>query len=403
MIPVHEALQIILSRTPPPRPCQVALEEALGLVLAEDVYSDMLIPPFDRATMDGYALCAADATAQDAVLRVIGESAAGHGFGGTVGSGEAVRIMTGAPVPRGADTVQIVEKTSLRGDQVIIREPLEKGRNVAPAGSEVGVSDKLSAGRFIGPAEMAVLASFGAAIVPALCPPRVAVLATGDELVDVAAKPGPDQIRNSNALSLLCQIRSLHIEPTSLGTAPDEEKALRLKMQEGVVHDVFLVTGGVSMGQYDLVGKTLSGMGAQIHFSRVAIKPGKPLTFATLEQRLVFGLPGNPVSGFVTFEVFVRPAIERLLGRSPGAFQIRARVGDRCDNHGPRDYYAPARTRWTGDFWEAEILKTRGSADIFRFSAADSLIILPAGSDTPPGAERTALLLSDYWERTKSS
>lgn len=399
MIPVKQALEIIEMQIPAPQSHNLPLSQALGCVLAGDVYSDMLMPPFDRATMDGYAVRSADVLNPGAALTVIGESTAGRGFAGSVGPGQAVQIMTGAPVPAGADCVQMVEKTEARGDQVIIGEPVEKGKNIAPAGSEVGPGDKLNAGRYIGPVEMAVLATFGACTVPVFKPPRVALFSTGDELVDVTTRPGADQIRSCNAYSLAALLRSCHIEPTDLGIVPDQERVLEEKMEEALSYDISLATGGVSMGKYDLVARTVEKVGARIHFDRVAIKPGKPLTFATRRQSLFFGLPGNPVSAFVAFEVFVRAALARLMGGGRALMRVQAKLTNCFVNQGPRDYYAPARTRWNGRHWETEVLSTRGSADIFRFSSADSLVVLPADSDSQPGTERTVLLLGDYLER----
>ncbi len=402
MIPVAQALQVVKAYTPALDPCDLPLDQARGCVLAKDVYSDILMPPFDRATMDGYAFRAADVSAPNTSLKVIGEAAAGHGFGGIVGPDQAVRIMTGARVPQGADCVQMVEKTRASGDQLVILEPVEAGKNIAPAGSEVGAGDKLDAGRYVGPSELAVLAAFGAATVPVFRPPRVALLVTGDELVHIATRPGPDQIRNSNAYSLMAQIRSCAIEPTYLGITPDQEEALRQTLEEALRHDIALATGGVSMGKYDLVAGILKGMNASIHFDRVAIKPGKPLTFATRGRSLFFGLPGNPVSSFVTFEIFVRPVLAHLMGKKGSLAEITARLSCSFANRGPRDYYGPARTRWSGRHWQTEILRTRGSADIFRFSAANSLAVLPADSDFRSGAEVRVLLLSDYLERITS-
>ncbi|HEY3131066.1 MAG TPA: gephyrin-like molybdotransferase Glp [Acidobacteriota bacterium] len=402
MISVSQALQIVKAYSPAPECCAVPLEKALGSVLAKDLYSDILMPPFDRATMDGYAFRAADVSTPNASLRVIGESGAGRGFGGIVGPGEAVRIMTGARVPQGADCVQMVEKTRDSANQVVILEPVETGKNIASAGSEVGAGDKLEAGRYIGSSVLAVLASFGAAAVTVFRPRRVALLVTGDELVDVAMRPGPDQIRNSNAYSLMAQIRSCGIEPAYLGVAPDREELLRPKLEQAASHEISIATGGVSMGKYDLVAGILKEIGATIHFDRVAIKPGKPLTFATRGNNLFFGLPGNPVSSFVAFEVFVRPVLAHLMGKKGSLAEITALFSGSFSNRGPRDYYGPARTRWNGRHWETEILKTRGSADIFRFSAADSLAVLPAESDFRSGAEVRVLLLSDYLERVTS-
>lgn len=401
MISVQRALEIIASLTPAPRPQQASLDEAAGSILADDVASDMLLPPFDRATMDGFAFRSQDVGRPATALRVVGEAAAGRRFRGIVGPGEAVQIMTGAPVPEGADCVQMIEKTEPLGDTVIIRDVVEAGKNVAAAGREVGKEDRLPAGRRVGSAELAVLAAFGATRPWVFQPPSIALLMTGSELVEAGVRPGPDQIRNSNAYSLAAQIRSCGAVPTSLGIAPDDKGVLQEKILEALRHEIAVVSGGVSMGKYDLVGQMLKEAGAQVHFDRVAIRPGKPFTFATCGGHLFFGLPGNPVSSFVTFEVFVRPAIASMMKKGRGRFEVQARMKHEFVNRGPRECYAPARTVWDGSQWLAEVIETRGSADIFRFSAADSLLVLPADSSSTPGTERTALLLHDYWERTQ--
>ena len=399
MISVEEALERIRSLVPAPRTERVPLDLAHGCILGEPVRSDMLIPPFDRATMDGYAYRARDAASPGAALRVIGESAAGKGFQGTVQAGTAIRIMTGAPVPGGADCVQMVEKTETREDSVVILEPIQAGRNIAPAGSEVGPNDRLPPGRHLGAAELAVLASFGVVSVPVLRRPRVALLVTGDELVEPEVRPSGGQIRNSNAYMLRTLIRSSGIEPIDLGIAPDDPEILGDRLEAALQYDIAVASGGVSAGKYDLVAPALEKLGAHIHFSRVSIRPGKPITLATRGETLFFGLPGNPVSSFVTFEIFVRAALRQFSGRQAPMPAVNAKVTADVANNGPRPYYAPARTQWTDRGWEAEVLASRGSADIFRFSASDSLIVLPPDSRTPAGAERTVLLLHDYWER----
>jgi molybdopterin molybdotransferase len=399
MISVDEALNIIRSQIPPPQSWRVPLEQAAGCLLAEPVRPDMPLPPFDRATMDGYAFRSADVTAPKATLTVIGESAAGSGFAGAVGPGQAVQIMTGAPVPQGADCVQMIEKTELRGEIVCVLEPVGQGRNIAKAGSEVGPQDSLPAYRHIGAAEMAVLASFGAGSIPVFRRPSVALLVTGDELVEVVDRPAPGQIRNSNAYSLRALIRSCGVEPLDLGIVRDDPRILLARLEEALTCDMVVASGGVSAGKYDLVAPALEKAGARIHFSRVSIRPGKPITFATRGKTIFFGLPGNPVSSFVTFEVFVRAAILQFSGRVSELIAFSARLRSDAPNPGPRPCYAPARTRWTEQGWETQVLPSRGSADIFRFSAADSLVLLPADSLSRAGEQRTVRLLHDYWER----
>ena len=295
---------------------EVALDDALSRVLAEDVVSDLDLPPFDRAAMDGYALRASDVADAPAALEVVGEVRAGQWPDLTVGPGQAVRIMTGAPLPPGADAVQQVEKTQpLDEFRVTIRSPVEPGANVAPRGSEVRAGDVvLARGRVIDPAAIAVLASAGKARVRVARRPVVALLVTGDEIVDVSASPAPGQIRNSNGPAVAAQARLAGATVRLLGVAPDRQEAIAEALGAGLAADVLVVSGGVSAGDYDLVEPALLGLGATFLFTKVAVKPGAPLVFGRRGETLVFGLPGNPVSAQVTFDLFVRPALLRMQG-----------------------------------------------------------------------------------------
>ncbi|HEX9186445.1 MAG TPA: gephyrin-like molybdotransferase Glp, partial [Vicinamibacteria bacterium] len=316
MIPFEEALAIVLAEVVPLADEEVALEDALSRVLAEDVPSDRDLPPFDRAAMDGYALRAGDVAGAPVALDVVGEVRAGQWPDLTVGPGQAARIMTGAPVPPGADAVQQVEKTQpLDEFRVTIQASVAEGANVGPRGSEVRAGDVvLARGRVIDPAAIAVLASAGKARVRAARRPVVALLVTGDEIVDVGAAPGPCQIRNSNGPAVTAQARLAGAEVRPLGVAPDQPDAIAEALRPGLSADVLVVSGGVSAGDYDLVEPALLELGATFLFTKVAIKPGAPLVFGRRGGTLVFGLPGNPVSAQVTFDLFVRPALLKMQG-----------------------------------------------------------------------------------------
>jgi molybdenum cofactor synthesis domain-containing protein len=390
MISVAEAISIIREQTRALPLETVALAEALGRVLAEDVLADTDLPPFNRAQMDGYAVRAADTRSAPVRLRLVGESAAGRGWHHSMRAGEAVRIMTGAPVPDGADSVQQVELTREldQGTLVEIERATTTGQFIVQRASEVKAgATVLRAGERINAAMMAVLASFGCARVRVGRSPRVAVMATGTELVPVAERPGEDQIRDSNtySLSAYARLAGATVEPFPL--AGDEPELLRREIEEAATRaDVLILSGGVSMGVYDFTKAALRDIGAEIFFERVSLRPGKPTVFARLPppgNALVFGLPGNPVSVSVTFNLFARAALRAMQGcqeevlteeRALLAYSVRGAL--------ERESYLPARLRSdeSGRLM-AEPLKWGGSSDFVAFARADALINVPAGVD----------------------
>ena len=297
-----------------------------GRVLAEPIVADRDFPPFTRATRDGYAVRAADVAAAPARLRVVGEIKAGDLPDPlTVDSGQAASIMTGATLPSGADAVVMVEYTSLDGSVVEIQRSVKAGENFVPRGAEARAGQLLlDRGRRLDHAAIAIAASVGKSRVQVFRKPRVAVLSTGDEVVEIDAAPGPAQIRNSNSYSLAAQIEAAGGEAMRLAIAPDEPRRLRELIEEGLSYDLLLLTGGVSMGKYDLVEQVLAELDAEFYFTGALIQPGKPVVFGSCGadagprntgKKYFFGLPGNPVSTMVTFELFVRPMIEALGGR----------------------------------------------------------------------------------------
>ena len=318
MIPISEAIRIVLQQTPKLEVESVALSDSLGRVLAEDIIADSDLPPFDRAQMDGYAVRAEDVSNTPARLRIVGESAAGTGWHHEMKAGEAVRIMTGAPVPAGADAVQQVELTreSDGRDYVEILEPVDAGRSIVRRASEIKTGETvLRAGEDINAAMIATLASFGYAQVKVGRRPRVAVMATGSELVDVDQKPGADQIRDSNNYTLAAYAKLAGATVERLPLAGDDTEELKRQMAAAAERsDVLITSGGVSMGVYDFTKAALKELGAEIFFERVALRPGKPTVFARLGNTLVFGLPGNPVSVAVTFNLFARTALRAMQG-----------------------------------------------------------------------------------------
>jgi molybdopterin molybdotransferase len=317
MISVEEALEILLANLPERRVDQIPFQSALGRILAENLAATSNVPPFHRSAMDGYAVCAADVENAPVDLVIAGESRAGAGMPGKLKAGEAMSIMTGAPVPEGADAVQIIELCEVSADRASVRilKPVRGDENVALRGSEAKDGEVvLESGHRVGPAEIAVMATFGYSQVKVYRKPSVAIFATGDELVEFDQAPQPGQIRNSNAYCLASQLRYLDLEADYLGIVIDDKEELREKMLSGLKRDVLIITGGVSMGEYDFVRDVFKDLELEILFNKVAIKPGKPTVFARRGDRLVFGLPGNPISALVTFECFVRPVLGRLCG-----------------------------------------------------------------------------------------
>jgi len=403
MIAVEDALDIVLSQARALPSEDVALGDALGRVLAEDVASDLDQPPFDRAMMDGYALRSEDATAP-ITLAVIGRLAAGQVFAGKVGREQAVRIMTGAPLPQGADAVQQVEKTRKvdDGQRVAILEEVVPGQNVAPRASEVRVGETVrSRGETIDPAAIAVLASFGRDKVAVGRRPTVSILVTGDELVDVAETPGGAQIRNSNGPALLAQAQWAGAHATSLGVAPDQADLIADALKPGLRSDVLVVSGGVSAGDFDLVKGVFGRFGVDVLFTSVAIKPGAPLVFGRRGETLIFGLPGNPVSAQVTFDVFVRAALLRLQGaRVVERPRVPVTLLEPARNKSRRAAYIPARVRFQSGRLVATPLRSMGSADVAAHARANALLMLPADRmEAQAGEAAFVLLLGNFLER----
>jgi molybdopterin molybdotransferase len=402
MIPVEEALAIVLGATAVLPDEEVLLESALGRVLATDVVADRDLPPFDRAAMDGYALRAADVAEAPAALDVVGEVAAGEWPDVTVEAGQAVRIMTGAPVPRGATAVQQVEKTQpLDEFRVTILAPATEGANVAPRGSELRAGEPvLARGRLIDPAAIAVLATTGHARVRVARRPRLAVLVTGNEIVEVAAAPGASQIRNSNGPAVVAQAQLAGAEVRSLGIAPDREEELTAMLRDGLAADVLVVTGGVSAGDYDLVRPALQSLGVEVLFNRVAIKPGAPLVFGRRGGTLVFGLPGNPVSAQVTFELFVRAALLRMQGaRVVARPRVGVELASAVRNRSGRKSHVPARVRLEGGRLVARPLRSMGSGDLVAHAFANALVVIEAERvEAAAGETAEALLLGSFLE-----
>ena len=397
-LPFDEARAVISAKMDEtrPHPAQetVALEQALHRVLAEPVLADRDYPPFHRSARDGFAVRAADVAATPARLRVLGETRAGEPSRFKIGPGEAVEIMTGAPGPEGADAVVMVEYSSRDGEFVRLDEGVPAGRNLILQGSEGRAgSVVLAPGTLLDYTQIALLASVGAGRISVYRQPRVAILSTGDEVIEIDAHPEPFQIRNSNAHSLAAQVVRQGGVPVVLPVAPDKLDRTRELIRRGLEADMLLLSGGVSAGKYDLVEQVLAELGAELHITQVAIQPGKPLVFATVGTKPVFGLPGNPISTMVTFEVFARLALHRLAGRasSPLPF-LHTRLAS--DFH-----HKPVLTRFLpavleGSYGEARVnpLKWQGSGDLIAVARADCYLVATAGRESWKAGEWIAVL-----------
>jgi len=384
MLRIEDALNLMLDRTPLLGVEEVPLAEASGRVLRCEAFSDLDLPPFDRARMDGYAVRAADTAGaspeRPARLRGIGEAAAGQIFEGRVGAGEAVRIMTGAPVPAGADAVQKIEVIRVLEGTVEIEEAVAPGQFITPRGSEARAGEvMIAAGEQITPAAAAVLASFGYARVEVSRRPRLALLATGSELVEVAEQPGPSQIRNSNTFSLGGYAAAAGAEVRSAGIVRDDFDATRRAIAEAAAGaDLVMLSGGVSMGDFDLVKPALRDLGAEVYVEKVAMHPGKPTVFARLGETVIFGLPGNPVSVAVAFHLFTRPALLRMQGATEIHLpRVRCYLTRSVKGAPPRRSHQPARLAMRDGRAEAEPLKWSGSSDLVAFLRANALIVVP--------------------------
>jgi molybdopterin molybdotransferase len=365
----------------------VDLLDAADRVLAEQITADRNLPPFPRSTRDGYAVRSADLSQLPATLDVIAEIKAGEKLEripANIPNGQSAAIMTGAPVPSGADAVVMVEYTSERDHRVEITRAVVAGENIVPSGAEGREGNTLiSRGTRLNDAAIALAASVGKSKLQVYKRPRVAVLTTGDEIVDISATPGPTQIRNSNSYSLAVQIAHAGGEPILLSIAPDEPQALRRLVEEGLKSDLLLMTGGVSMGRYDLVEQVLTELKAEFFFTGAKIQPGRPVVFgkcgaaATGRDRYFFGLPGNPVSTMVTFELFARPMLEALAGMSPRKLKfVHAKLKSEIRVKSGLKRFLPAILSGEFEDSQVELVRWQGSGDIAATALANCYVVV---------------------------
>lgn len=383
----------------------VDLLAAAGRVLAEPVLADRDVPPFPRSTRDGYAVRSADLATLPATLDVIGEIKAGEKSERVlagIGVGQAVSIMTGAPVPAGSDAVIMVEYTTAKAKSVEIARSISAGENVVPRGAEARQGSTLvDRGVRMKDASIALAASAGKSQLPVYKRPRVAVLTTGDEIVGLTTVPGPTQIRNSNSYSLATQIRDAGGIPILLPIAPDEPQRLRNWIEEGLKSDLLLMTGGVSMGRYDLVEQVLTEMNAEFFFTGAKIQPGRPVVFGKCanpdrenSSTYFFGLPGNPVSTMVTFELFARPLLDALAGMSSSKLTfVHVKLKSEIQVKPGLKRFLPAIISGEFENSQVELVPWQGSGDIAATARSNCYIVIPADRDRIPSGEFVPILM----------
>ena len=401
MLSYHSARQLVIEKTSPyaaSRPTSTQkLESALGHILAQNILADRDYPPFPRSTRDGYAVLSSEIS-PGKTLRCAGEIKAGDTVTSPLTPGTCIQIMTGASVPAGADAVVMIEFTKRDGDSVTFERHASPGLNIVPQGREArSGSLALATGTRLGFAELAIAAQVGAHQLLCYKKPRVSILSTGDEVVPINVTPGPFHIRNSNSVSLAAQVHLAGGEPIPLGNAPDRAADIAEKIEQGLREDILVLSGGVSMGKYDLVESVLKSMGAEFFFDAVAIRPGKPAVFGRCKNTMVFGLPGNPVSTMVTFQLFVIPAIDLLGGTAARPLPLlEATLAEPFHEKPGLTHFLPARLEWpaaspnAGAFVRA--LPWQGSGDISALSHANCFLVLPADRDDIPAGEKISVL-----------
>lgn len=416
---VEQAIEIIDTVPISPLVVRVALDQAQGLYLAQDLFADRDYPPFDKSLMDGYAVRAADVSGAPVELRLIGEVAAGGRASRAIAVGETMAIMTGAPIPEGADGVVPIEETSRQDDIVKILHCDKPGRFIARRGADIRQGQLvLKKGTRLEAARLAVAATIGAHLLEVYPRVRVAVLSTGDEIVPIDTVPAGAQIRNSNGLMLVALLKRFGCEVTDLGIARDDPETIRAAISRGAGFDALFVTGGMSMGAYDYVPELLREMGYELRITKLRIKPGKPFVFgvgegsgargqglatktmgtdtvsssSSLNPHFVFGLPGNPVSGFACTVRLASRLIARLAGGAAVERWLTARLTQALPANGPREFYQPAKLTWGVEGLLVTPLTWKGSADLFTLAGADALLVRAENEGAQPAGAGVRIL-----------
>ncbi|MFO7477098.1 MAG: molybdopterin molybdotransferase MoeA [Methyloceanibacter sp.] len=398
LLSVAEALARVTQGLAPLERELVALENAAGRVLAEDLAATLTQPPFDASAMDGYAVRAEDIAGLPAELKLIGASLAGEAFKGRVGRGEAVRIFTGAPVPEGADTIVIQEEAEERSGFVTVKAVAPAGLHIRPRGQDFKQGEVLlSAGTRLGPRALLLAAAMNHAELPVRRRPKVAILATGDEVVPPGSGPRPDQIVSSIPSGLSALIARIGGEPMPLGIAKDRTESIVTLAQAGSSAEILLTIGGASVGERDLVASALKQQGLEVDFWKIAMRPGKPMLFGRLGQQRVLGLPGNPVSAMICAQIFLKPMLEKLLGLTPARGpEPEAVLGEPLEANGEREHYLRAVSAWGADGTRIVFpLPSQDSSLVAALAKSDCLIVRPPHAPALGQGERVKVILLD--------
>ena len=393
MVNIGEAQQIILRHVAPLPTEELPLLQGLGRVAGEDVKAPWDIPATDNSAMDGYAF--SFASVQGNCLFVSGNIPAGKECSTPVSAGEAVRIMTGAPIPRGCDTVVPIENVETIGDTIRFLGEVRPGSHIRRRGEDILAGHRAIAGNSVlRPQEIGMLASLGKSSVRVYRRPRVGVLATGDELLEIGSPPAPGKIINSNSYSIAAQVMESGVDPVMLGIAGDEVEPTRDRIREGIRGDLLITTGGVSVGDRDCVKEAIVSLGGEIRFWKVHMKPGKPVAFAILEGKPVFALPGNPAAAMISFEVFVRPALLKMTGHTL-IFRptVTAALTGSIANKGDRPHLIRVRVEARRDGYVATVTGNQGSARLSSLTEGNGFMKIAPGTTLAPGASVVVSLL----------
>lgn len=402
MISVKEALSTILASIKSLGIEKVGILDSLGRVLAEDIIANRDHPPWDNSAMDGYTLIYDDikkaSNKTPAIIKVTGEIPAGRLPTMKIRQGEAVKIMTGAPIPEGADTVVRVEDTKLSGDMVSVFKQGEKGDNIRRRGEDVRSGDiVIEKGKSIRPAEIGMMASVGRAFVYVYQRPRAAIMSTGDEIADLDEEISPEKILNSNSYALRSLVMETGCIPTLLGIARDNKEDLTRRLKDGLSAEAILISGGVSMGDYDFVKDVLAEMGMEMKFWKVSMKPGQPLAFGTIKGKPVFGLPGNPVSAMVSFYQFARPALKKMGGHKALYLNVIDAITDEdLEKKAGRTHFIRAIIDVKDGIYHARSTGDQGSGILTSMVKADGLIVIPEESGPKKAGDMVKVQLFGY-------
>ncbi len=394
MLPYDEALQIVLNTVKPLTPCEMPTADAGGLVLAEDALAQWDMPLCDNSAMDGYAI-AGESYTPGSPLEIIGASYAGHPLSGTILAGQSIRITTGAALPKGTDTVIPLEDTEEEHGQLHIQVPVTSGQHVRYQGEEFKSGQLLlQTGTMLQAGEISLLACAGVARVKVYPRPRVSIISTGDELVELGEKPGPGQIINSNLHFLTTRLRECGCEPVWIGIGKDNTDSLDKCIAQAMDADLVLSTGGVSVGEKDQVQDALANHSFEKIFWKVAIKPGKPVLFGLLGEKPFLGLPGNPAATAATFEVFARPALKKMAGHRDDHLQKRNGIlTGQVKNKGDRQRFLWCRLEWRNDQYEVTVQSHQGSGQNLSIQGSNALLAVPAGTAQMDQGKRVEVLL----------